>query len=104
MYIEEDVTHSFCRNYELVGEYGSCGFYSLWSSRRKPDMSKPHIGVAVCDSERSSVATLASEVAAAITVLKYRYRRGDFVNFHTMPVSYAFILTRVFLFPLVGAE
>lgn len=99
MYIEEDVSHSFCRNYELVGEYGSSGFYQLWSSRRQRDMSKPHIGVAVCDSERSSVATLASEVAAAITVLKYRYRRGDFVNFHTIPVSSVSILTCVFFHP-----
>lgn len=88
MYIEEDVCHSFFRDGELLNAYGARGFYDLWSrNRREPELSKPHMGVVVCDSSRSTLDTLASEVAAAITVLKFRFRRGDFVNFHTIPVS-----------------
>jgi hypothetical protein len=107
MYIEEDVSHSFCRNWDrgwdLLGAYGTPGFYKLRSTRRELDMSKPHIGVAVCDSSRSSVSTLASEVAAAITVLKFRYHRGDFVNFHTIPVSSVFPFACLFHYHLGGA-
>lgn len=88
MYIEEDVSHSFWRDGELQGEYGTPGFYELRSGDGwESDLSKPHMGVVVCDSSRSSLATLASEVEAAITVLKFRFRRGDFTNFHTIPVS-----------------
>lgn len=88
MYIEEDVSHYFDRDGELVTAYGTPGFYELWSEDHcEWELSKPHMGVVVCDSSRGSVATLASEVAAAITVLKFRFRRGDFVNFHTIPVS-----------------
>lgn len=88
MHIEEDVSHSFFRDDELLTAYGARGFYELWSEkRREPELTKPHIGVAVCDASRSSLGTLASEVAAAITVLKFRFRRADFVNFHTIPVS-----------------
>lgn len=87
MYLEEDVSNRFCRDGELLNTYGSPGFYELCSRDRwETDMSKPHMGVVVCDSFRSSPATLASEVAAAITVLKFRFRRGDFVNFHTIPI------------------
>lgn len=88
MYTEETVSHSFFRDDELLGAYCSTGFYDLWSrNRREPELSKPHLGVVVCDSSRSTLDTLASEVAAAITVLKFRFRGGDFVNFHTIPVS-----------------
>lgn len=98
MYIEEDVSHDFTRGGEALATFGAPGFYDLWSRNRcEPDLSRPHIGVAVCDSTRSSPATLASEVAAAITVLKFRLRRGDFLNFHTVPVS-------AFLFPIVWSE
>lgn len=88
MYIEEDVCHSFYRGDDLINTYGSVGFYDLWSTnRQEEDLSKPHLGVAVCDASRSTSDTLASEVAAAITLLKFRFRRGKFVNFHTIPVS-----------------
>lgn len=88
MYMEEDVSHSFFRDDELLTAYGAMGFYDLWSrNHSEPELSKPHMGVIVCDSSRSTLDTLASEVAAAITVLKFRFRRGDFVNFHTIPVS-----------------
>lgn len=88
MYMEEDVSNTFFRDGELLDAYATPGFYELWSEDcSEADMSKPHIGVVVCDSSRSSVATLASEVAAAITVLKSRFCRGDFLNFHTIPVS-----------------
>lgn len=107
MYIEEHVSHSFCRNWDrgwdLLGSYGTPGFYRLVSTPWEDDISKPHIGVAVCDSSRSSVDTLASEVAAAITVLKFRYRRGDFVNFHTLPVSSDFPSACVFYYQSGGA-
>lgn len=94
MYLEEDISHSFTRSrgrgrdrgWKLLGTYGTPGFYMQFSTFDELDMSKPHIGVAVCDSSTSSVATLASEVAAAITVLKFRYRRGEFVDFHTIPI------------------
>ncbi|KAL2289347.1 hypothetical protein FJTKL_02349 [Diaporthe vaccinii] len=87
MYTEETVSHSFFRDDELLGAYCSTGFYDLWSRNRlEPELSKPHLGVVVCDSSRSTLDTLASEVAAAITVLKFRFRGGDFVNFHTIPV------------------
>ncbi|KAK7702281.1 hypothetical protein SLS64_009859 [Diaporthe eres] len=87
MYTEETVSHSFFRDDELLGAYCSTGFYDLWSrNRREPELSKPHLGAVVCDSSRSTLDTLASEVEAAITVLKFRFRRGDFTNFHTIPV------------------
>lgn len=88
MYEEEDVSHSFFRDDELLSAYGARGFYDLRSRKRwEPDLSKPHMGVVVCDASRSNLGTLASEIAAAITVLKFRFRRGDFVDFHTIPVS-----------------
>lgn len=88
MYKEEDVSHSFFRDDELLTAYGARGFYDLRSRKRwESDLSKPHMGVTVCDASRSSLGTLASEIAAAITVLKFRFRRGDFVDFHTIPVS-----------------
>lgn len=103
MYLEEDISHSFTRSrgrgrdrgWKLLGTYGTPGFYMQFSTFDELDMSKPHIGVAVCDSSTSSVATLASEVAAAITVLKFRYRRGEFVDFHTIPVSVLFLFACV---------
>lgn len=46
------------------------------------------MGVVVCDSTRSSTQdTLASEVVAAIAVLKWRFRHSEFVNHRTIPVS-----------------
>lgn len=93
MYLEEKVSDSFYRvGGNVEGVYGDPGFYQLRLGEDMDlDLSKPHIGVAVCDSTRSSRATLASELVAAITLLKFRLRSGDFVNFHTVPaIVYSF--------------
>lgn len=88
MWIEENVSRSFIRDDEFLSACGTAGFYYLWSRNRDgEDLSKPHLGAVVCDASRSTSDTLTSEVETAITVLKFRFRRGEYVNFHTIPVS-----------------
>lgn len=95
LYPGEHISHRFLRERHLLAAYGTAGFYDLWSRNRKePELNKPHMGVAVCDASRSNPATLASEVAAAIAVLKSRFRCGYFIDFHTLPVSTFFPLLR----------
>jgi hypothetical protein len=53
-----------------------------------PANDKPHIGGTVVDSaEPSEGDVLRSEVAAAVGLLKHQFRRGDFCQHHTLPVS-----------------
>lgn len=48
---------------------------------------KPHVGAAVLDTtEAKEGEVLRSEVAVAVALLKYQFRRGDFLRHHTLPV------------------
>ena len=49
---------------------------------------RPHVGAVVLDSTESDEGdVLRSEVAVAIGLLKYQFRRGDFLRHYTLPVS-----------------
>ena len=49
---------------------------------------KPHVGAVVLDStEAKEGKVLRSEVAVGIGLLKYQFRRRDFLRHHTLPVS-----------------
>lgn len=49
---------------------------------------KPHIGAVVLDATESKEGeVLRSEVAVAVGLLKYQFRRGDFLRHHTLPVG-----------------